>query len=92
MDGCTHMYTSSLRILHSLFLTLFNQTYPLEDTDTMHAGKNADSRIQPGHLGLLTKIHAFTCTMMNPQVCYQSQQQDALLFLECSYLHLTLPQ
>lgn len=45
----------------------------------MHAGKNADSHIHPDHLGLLTEIHTFICTMMNPQVCCQSQQQDALL-------------
>lgn len=57
----------------------------------MHARKNADSRIQPGHLGLLTKIHTLTCTVMNPQVCCQSQQQDALLLSRMFVFTLDTP-
>lgn len=50
----------------------------------MHAGKNGNTK--PGNLGLLTKIRTFTWTMMNPQVYFQSQQQDALLLLSRMFI------
>lgn len=71
------------KLSHPFALTLshaLQSDRPLEDTVAMHAGKN-NTNIQPSNLGPLTKTHTFTRTTMKPQMCFQPQQQAALLLL-----------